>query len=160
MDGLRSGRVFVATGGLIDRLEFAVSALGSGQAAATMGETLKVSGDAMLVGTIRFRAPPSANAGGAVPVVDHVDLIAGAVTGQTTDTNPTTRLVRRFTAADWQRDGEDHVIRFRVPAPAAPGYLRLRGSNTDQAEPDRDLPGEDPWQDLWFYSNPVYLGTQ
>lgn len=157
MDGLRSGRVFVATGGLIDRLDFTVSALGYGQADASMGETLEVASDAMLMGTIRFRASPAANSAGVIPSVHHIDLIAGDVTGQAADTNPTTRLVRRFTAADWQRDGDSHVIRFRIPAPAAPGYLRLRGSSTDQAEPAPDLPGEDPWQDLWFYSNPVYL---
>lgn len=160
MDGLRSGRVFVATGGLIDELDFTVAALGEGQAAASMGETLEIGSDAMLVGTIRFRSPTSANPAGAIPAVHHIDLIAGDVTGQNIDTNPTTRIVRRFTATDWQRDGDSYVVRFRMPAPAASGYLRLRGSSTDQAEPLADLPGEDPWQDLWFYSNPVYLHMQ
>ncbi|GGB56771.1 hypothetical protein GCM10010833_09370 [Blastomonas aquatica] len=160
MDGLRSGRVFVATGGLIDRLEFTVAAVGSGQTPAAMGDSLAVDSKTMLQGTIRFRSSPVANAGGATVSVDHVDLIAGDANGQQGDSNPTTRVVRRFTAADWQRDGESYVIRFRMPAPDVSGYLRLRGSSTDQAEPAPDVAGENPWDDLWFYSNPVYLRSQ
>jgi hypothetical protein len=35
-------------------------------------------------------------------------------------------------------------------------YARVRGTNTDEAEP---LPDgrESPWSDLWFYSNPVFV---
>ena len=36
-------------------------------------------------------------------------------------------------------------------------YMRLRGTNTDQSEPAPDGAGEDPWSDLWFYSNPVFV---
>ncbi|MEU0351466.1 hypothetical protein ABZ302_32265 [Streptomyces sp. NPDC006237] len=35
-------------------------------------------------------------------------------------------------------------------------YARVRGTNTDEAEPlDDGL--ESPWDDLWFYSNPVFV---
>lgn len=33
----------------------------------------------------------------------------------------------------------------------------LRGTNTTELEPEPDARGEDPWQDLWFYSNPVFV---
>ena len=36
-------------------------------------------------------------------------------------------------------------------------YLRVRGTNGDEAEPEPDPPGEDPWSDLWFYTNPVFV---
>ncbi|UZK69063.1 phosphoesterase [Sphingomonas sp. S1-29] len=153
LDGLRAGRVFVATGGLIEQLD--VTAAASGRKAA-MGDTLAVKqGDEMIV-TIRFRPAGSANAAGAVPRVDHVDLIAGDVTLGVGDRNPSAKMVRRFTARDWRRDGKDLVVEHRMPASAAGGYLRVRGTSTPEGEPVPDVAGEDPWQDLWFYSNPVY----
>ena len=146
LDGLRSGRVFAATGGLIEGLDLTAATAG---AKAAMGETLAArEGETMTV-TIRFRPARTPNGGGTVPRVDHVDLIAGG--------DATPRLVRRFTARDWRRDGDMLVIRHRMSAPGAAGYLRIRGTNTTQGEPEPDVPGEDPWQDLWFYSNPVYL---
>lgn len=157
MDGLRSGRVFVATGDLIDRLDFRLSAMRTGHAEAGMGDLLESPEGAMLAGTIRFRPAKTANAGGSVPVVHHVDLIGGDVTAEAADANPSTHVIRRFTASDWQRDGDSFVIRFRIPTPARSGYLRIRGTSTDEDEPAPDAMGENPWQDLWFYSNPVYI---
>ncbi|WP_156140931.1 phosphoesterase [Sphingomonas sp. 37zxx] len=155
LGGLRGGRVFVATGGLVDRLDVTVT---SGDAHAMMGDTLAAKPGGEILVTIRFRPARAANAGGAVPKVDHVDLIAGAVTDSAVgDRNPSARVLRRFTARDWRREGADVVIEHRMPAPAGAGYLRVRGTNTQQGEPEADVPGEDPWQDLWFYGNPIYL---
>ena len=36
-------------------------------------------------------------------------------------------------------------------------YLRVRGTNTGELEPEPDPRGEDPWKDLWFYSNPIFI---
>ena len=36
-------------------------------------------------------------------------------------------------------------------------YIRVRGTNTEDLEPLMDKPGENPWFDLWFYSNPVFI---
>jgi hypothetical protein len=156
LSGLRGGRVFAATGGLIEGLDFSAARAKAPARAAAMGNTLAVRKDETLIVTIRFRPASGPNAAGATPRVDHVDLIAGGVPGGDGDRNPTTRLVKRFTARDWRREGEMLVIRHRMPASGA-GYLRLRGTSTTQSEPEPDLPGEDVWQDLWFYSNPVYL---
>lgn len=98
----------------------------------------------------------SANAVGTVPKVDHVDLIAGEVTGRTGDRNLTTKVVRRFPARDWRRDGDHLVIEHQMPAAGA-GYLRVRGTGTPEAEPATDIAGGNPRHDLWFYSNPVYM---
>lgn len=157
LDGLRKGRVFVATGGIVDALDLTVAAANTPARQAAMGGTLATRPGDELVVTIRFRPATRANAGGAVPRVDHVDLIAGGVTGEQADRNPTTRVVRRFTSADWRRDGRTLVMQHRMRAPAGVAYLRLRGSSTAEAEPAPDVPGEDPWRDLWFYSNPVWL---
>ena len=37
------------------------------------------------------------------------------------------------------------------------GYIRLRGTNTNELEPAADPLGENPWDDLWFYTNPVFV---
>ena len=85
----------------------------------------------------------------------------GEVTGQRADregdTNPSTRVVRRFTAADWRRNGEVLTITHVLKDVANDAYIRLRGTNTADLEPGPDPRGEDPWSDLWFYSNPIFL---
>lgn len=158
LDGLRAGRVFVTTGNLIERLDVTVATRRARERKAAMGDTLAVRPGEEMVVTIRFEPARTANGGGTVPRVDHVDLIAGAATGAVGDRNPTTRLVRRFTARDWRRDGTGFVMEHRMPAGQGAGYLRVRGTSTQEGEPLPDVPGEDPWADLWFYSNPVYFG--
>ncbi len=37
-------------------------------------------------------------------------------------------------------------------------YARVRGTSTDEMEPQVDG-NEDPWSDLWFYSNPVFVNV-
>jgi len=36
-------------------------------------------------------------------------------------------------------------------------FVRVRGSSTAEAEPSEDPQGENAWNDLWFYSNPVFI---
>ena len=36
-------------------------------------------------------------------------------------------------------------------------YVRLRGTNRDILEPEKDHSRVDVWNDLWFYSNPVMM---
>jgi hypothetical protein len=38
--------------------------------------------------------------------------------------------------------------------------LRLRGTNTAQGEPEADAKDENPWTDLWFYSNPIFVSVK
>ena len=42
----------------------------------------------------------------------------------------------------------------------APIYLRVRGTSTEEREPTPDPEGEDPWSDLWFYANPIFIDTK
>lgn len=157
MEGLRAGRVFAATGDLIDRLDFVVATADRSARAARLGETLKVNTEGELHISIRFR--PGETRSRAVPpaAVDHIDLIIGESAGAEGDVNPTTRVARRFTAADWRQVDDAYLIEARIPAPTRPAYLRLRGTNTAETEPSPDPIGEDPWSDLWFYSGAIYL---
>jgi len=33
------------------------------------------------------------------------------------------------------------------------------GTNTAELEPSEDSDREDPWSDLWFYSNPIFVSV-
>ena len=158
LESLRAGRVFVTTGDLISELW--VSARG-GKAEAGIGGTLAIPAGETVTVTIKFLDPDGTNHNGDNPVVTRVDLIAGEVRGKVadagTDSNPSTRVVARFTEKDWRRDGDYRVITHTLEAVDKPLYLRVRGTNTDDLEPQPDPDGENPWGDLWFYSNPVFI---
>ena len=159
LDGLRQGRVFVAAGGLVTELDVTARARPGGRA--ELGETLSVArGDDVAV-TIRFRDPSTPNHYGQNPSVQRVDLIVGGVNGRggdrNADRNSTTRVVERFGPSAWVQDGEYRIIEATVPGAGGNRYLRVRGTSTEDPEPPMDEPGENPWSDLWFYSNPIFL---
>ena len=78
----------------------------------------------------------------------------GAMVGRIEDSIGSSRV---FVPDDWNSEGDVHVISTIVPPFDKGGYIRLRGTNTTDAEPPMDLPGENPWSDLWFYSNPIFV---
>lgn len=158
LQSLREGRVFVTTGDLISELELFVEADG---AAASIGGTLELVAGSDVQVTIRVRDPSAANANGDNPSVSRVDLIAGnvdpALIEAAGDINPSTTVVRRFTEADWARDGEYLSMTHEFADISDAMYLRVRGTSTGELEPEPDVIDEDPWLDLWFYSNPVFV---
>jgi hypothetical protein len=161
LGGIRMGRVFVTTGDLVSELD--VTAVAGGETAQIGGYVGVKKGQKATI-TIRLRDPAAANTAGQTPSVAHVDLIIGDVTGPRADrdgdSNPTTRVAHRFTQADWTRDGEVLTMSWTLDRLERDAYVRVRGSNTDQGEPQPDTKGEDPWSDLWFYSNPIFLETR
>lgn len=161
LESFRQGRMFVTTGDLISELWVNVR---SGVSETDIGGTLHISSGDSVALSVRLRHPQGSNFNGDSPRVNRVDLIAGPVTGKTTDphtnSSPATKVVKRFSAADWHQEGDYIIICYRFDAVDAPMYLRLRGTNTSEPEPGTDAPGEDPWQDLWFYSNPVFVDVR
>jgi hypothetical protein len=160
LSALRAGNVFVTTGDLVSELYVEVS---SAERSASIGEELAVAQGDEVVINIRARDPNLNNPSGDNPEVTRIDLIVGEVMGPsadpTLDTNATTGVVQRFTAADWHREGE-YLMMSRVIRVTQPLYVRVRGTNTDELEPQKDPPAENPWHDLWFYSNPVFVTTR
>jgi hypothetical protein len=158
LDAVRNGRVFVTTGDLISELYVTAEA---GAEEASIGGSLPLSGSADVTVTIRLRDPNNSNHHGDNPSVERVDLIVGDITGpvedRSQDTNPSTRVVERFTADDWTTEGEYRTVTYTLEDVHHSSYLRVRGTNTDEPEPEADPMGEDPWTDLWFYSNPVFI---
>lgn len=153
LDGLRHGRMFAVTGDLIDALELRVTANDDEARSATMGGTLSMSPGASMRVELRVRVPASANHAGRHPVVDHVELIVG---GPGSGNRPVMQT-RVFGVRDWQVDGAWRSVSWVLPVPARGGFVRARGSSATELTPLSDVPGEDPWQDLWFYSNPVFV---
>lgn len=160
LDGLRNGRTFVTSGDLISELDMSVAAGGK---RVSLGETLKLGGAQDVTVTVKLRDPAGNNFHGENPAVSRVDLIVGDVTGKVAssqydnDTNPSTKVEKRFKADSWKRDGEYITMTYTLKNVNKNMYLRLRGTNTDQLEPEADPKGENPWNDLWFYSNPVFI---
>lgn len=176
VDGLRSGNCFVVHGDLIDHLDFWAEC---GSSAATMGESIWVPAGSDVVVTVRLRSPHEDG-------VDHVDLIAGRVSGlivpedarYNVGNNPSTHVVARFFTKGKLLDDEgfasmSHVIR-NVRSNM---YVRLRGTNLPVgAALETDFDGDplsddlahlggydnemEAYHDLWFYSNPINIRVE
>jgi hypothetical protein len=187
-EGLRSGNSFHVMGDLVTALEFTAS---SRQCQASMGGDLNLTDwpwlNEPLTLTIKFKSPPTNNCqvikdmtSCAKPVVDHIDLIAGDITGlidpsspdYTKATNETTRVIATFTAKDWRQDRDGYnVINYRIKDMDKNMYFRLRGTNMPPNTPGQtdaygnpllDTAGpvhgaQEAWNDLWFYSNPIFV---
>jgi hypothetical protein len=192
LQGLRSGKMFSVYGDLINALDFNLAGKDSRK---EMGGELKVaSGDKVTI-TIRFKSPAKNNyekpvdsgtAANVKPVVDHVDLIVGDVGARAAPgtaaysvaTNASTRVLKRFTSADWKVDADGYYsISYEVTA-SKNQYYRLRGTNlgtdvaglTQGGEPLADQRtgttdatarfngiNDRNYGSLWFYSNPVFV---
>lgn len=96
-------------------------------------------------------------------MVARVDLIAGDVRAPLLDghayINETTKVVARFPPTAWTRSGDDIEVVATLPAMKRNMYIRVRGTSTNDLEPVMDVPGENPWTDLWFYSNPIFISV-
>ena len=158
IDGLRTGRIFVTTGDLVSEVEVIAS---SGRRKAGIGGTLNVRKGRPVDISIRVRDPAGPNAAGRTPAVARIDLITGPITGpaanRSSDHAPGAGVVRRFTPSDWTREGETLTMTYRIARFAEPLYVRVRGTSTNELEPEPDPKGESPWDDLWFYANPIFI---
>ncbi|MHB8988716.1 MAG: CehA/McbA family metallohydrolase domain-containing protein [Desulfobulbia bacterium] len=181
--GLRSGNSFIVHGDLISDLRFTAQTEGK---TAEMGDILHAAAGSEVTITISFKSPIKNNHGDAV-AVDHIDLIAGEMTGKVSkllddgatpnpdyakETNESTRVIATFSGEDWQPAEKGwRTIRYHVRQIAHDMYFRLRGTNlgcgidgeTDgECNPLTDeLQGannqDKAYADLWFYSNPFFV---
>lgn len=160
-EGLRAGRVFVSTGDLVTGVELQASVGGGPAQSLSLGTTLGVPQGATVTLTLRVRDPQMPNHHGDRPEVQRLDAIVGRVTGRATDADQMRHagvsVAQRFDATQWQRDGEWIRVQLALGPVDTPQYLRWRGTSTSELEPSPDPAGEDPWTDLWFYTNPVFI---
>lgn len=168
MSALRAGNVWVDHGQLVESVDVQVRA---GGAVVGLGGILTAKRGSRIELRVRIVAATRANWAGFVPALRKVDLIVGAVTGPAADRDtmyaPETRVRR-----SWDVSGkpvveiaqslgvvDDRGLYLRLRGSdgnrTAPGY---RGAAVDPAGPAMDVQGDaDPWKDLWFYTNPVFV---
>lgn len=176
-NALRSGNSWTVMGDLINVLDFSAE---QDEAKVAMGGELQAARGKNVSLSISF-ASPEENNGGRTLGVDHIDLIAGEITGRvkpgepaySVATNATARVIATFTADDWTEVDGVNVITTTVPADKNM-YYRLRGTDKPpNAEFETDKSGNplpdseagnlgldraaEAWADLWFYSNPIYV---
>ncbi|WP_214110770.1 PHP domain-containing protein [Acrocarpospora catenulata] len=174
MRGLRAGRVWVDHGHLIAGLNVRARAVGD-RNGVTLGDTLTVRKGTAVELVIEIDLATEPNWAQFVPVLARVDVIQGDVTGPAADpdvfTTPSTKVVKSFEVGA----GAKGTVRFtyglgRLDRPV---YLRVRGTDglrsevgllgagVDPAGPKMDVLGDaDPWLDLWFYTNPIWVRTK
>ncbi|MFF4273388.1 PHP domain-containing protein [Streptomyces sp. NPDC001536] len=168
MDGIRAGRIWVDHGQLLSGLDARVA---GGGRWATLGGALHVKKGTNVTLTVDVSLADGPNWAGYVPKLARVDVIQGDVTGPVADkdtfTAPTAKVVRSY-----EVDKSSGVVRltYQLGRVDRPLYVRLRGSDgnrtavgamgaaVDPAGPAIDVVGDaDPWLDLWFYSNPIWV---
>jgi hypothetical protein len=168
MAGLRAGQVWVDHGALIRGVDVRVS---SGNSWVTLGDTLVARRGSRIQLNITVDLANGPNWAQVEPMLDRVDVIRGAVTGpaanRDTFTAPQTKVVKSFEVGssrgrvsftyDLGRLDDPFYVRLRGTDGnrSAPGFL---GASVDPAGPAMDVVGDaDPWIDLWFYTNPIWV---
>jgi len=172
MDGIRSGRVWVDHGGLISGLDVRARVAGDRRSTSgtPLGGVMRVKRGTKVELTIDIDLASTPNWAQFVPVLARVDVIAGSVTGAVSDrdsfTAPNTKVVKSF-EVDKGTGKVSFTYSFgRVDEPF---YVRVRGTDgkrtapglmgaADPVGPAMDVIGDaDPWLDLWFYGNPIWV---
>jgi hypothetical protein len=170
MDGLRNGRIWVDHAGLLNALDVQLRIKGS-PSGATLGGSLPVHRGQRVELVVKVTPANRPNWAQFVPRLARVDVIAGDVTGPVSDkdvfTTPNTKVVKSYDTSTatgtvtltYDVGPVDHAMYFRVRGTdgkrSAPGIL---GPSVDPAGPALDVQGDaDPWADLWFYANPIWV---
>ncbi|WP_146007705.1 PHP domain-containing protein [Brachybacterium sp. UMB0905] len=173
MEALRAGRVWIDHGHLLGDLAVELTTA-DGSAAVTLGGTLQVAAGTEVVLRVHVTPATRENSAGILPVLAHVDLIRGDVTGPfddpDTQSTPNTRVAERQDTAD--RGQEPYTLEFSLGPVNSDLYVRLRGSDGNRSgvgpmgadvDPAGPIPhgGEpdagNPWADTWFYTNPMFI---
>ncbi|UQU63519.1 histidinol-phosphatase [Couchioplanes caeruleus] len=173
MDGLRAGRVWVDHGRLVKTLDARVRVAGDRRPSTgtPLGGVLQVRRGTATELTLDIDLQDVPNWAQFVPVLQRVDVIVGSVTGPVADKDsfraPDTRVVKSFEVSPGARK---LTVTYSLGRLDKPFYLRLRGTDgnrtqpglmgaaTDPYGPQLDVAGDaDPWGDLWFYTNPIWV---
>ena len=171
MDGLRAGRVYVDHGSLTDGLDVSVRPRGSRGPGSPLGSIRSARKGERLELVIAINPATQPNWAQFVPKLARVDVIRGSVTGASTDKDammaPDTRVVlqqdvtgvkgRIVVTYDLGRVEDPFYVRVRGTDGKRAG-VGLRGAAVDPRGPLADVKGDaDPWDDLWFYTNPIWV---
>jgi hypothetical protein len=164
MQALQAGRVAAVHGRLVENLDIRVRSAEQGdpQGATLGGRTwVRRGGDVQV--TITVKVAGGVNGGGFVPKLAKVDLISGPVTGEQSDRDhflaPETKVVKTFEVGTGRAQ---YTFDYTFKNVDRSFYVRFRGSDGKQLDADGNPPIDvigdaNPWDDLWFYANPVFV---
>ena len=185
VEGLHAGNSWVVEGDLIDSLDFKVDTAVMGETLLGVGPVVTVTitvrdPDGNNWGPTGHNTPALDHID--VIVGDVTGLIAPSDPAYTNDVNPTARVIARFAAVGGAVDtasvtntawtdlgGGVKRMSLVYNTQGRKMYFRLRGSNQAVGGPETDgvgnplldAPGantaEKAWDDLWFYSNPIFV---
>jgi hypothetical protein len=171
LEAIRAGRVWVDHGGLVDSID-ARLVLERGRTI-PLGGTLIGKRDRKVTVTADIMTASRPNRAGFVPELARVDVIVGRIDGPAADhdamTAPATRVVAQLPVAQLAAIPGGYRLSLEIAPPGDRFYVRLRGTDgkrqqpgflgaaIDPAGPAIDVLGDaDPWEDLWFYTSPLY----
>jgi hypothetical protein len=171
MNGLRAGRVWVDHGSLVDSVDVRVRKSGSHDPGFPLGSVVPARRGQRYELVIGIRTQSTPNWAQFVPALAKVDVIRGSVTGPSADRDSMhasdTAVVKTFDVS-----GKSGLIqlKFDLGRLDHPCFVRLRGSDGKRSQtglngaqvdangPAMDALGDaDPWNDLWFYTNPIWV---
>ncbi|SNY35022.1 twin-arginine translocation signal domain-containing protein [Paractinoplanes atraurantiacus] len=173
MDGLRAGRVWVDHGRLIKGLDARVRTAGDRRPSTgtPLGGVHQVKRGTSTELTLEIDLQDVPNWAQFVPVLKRVDVIVGTITGPVKDKDafqaPDTKVVKSF---EISAGAKKVSLSFSLGRLDKPFYVRVRGTDGKRTQPGLlgpsidpfgpklDVVGDaDPWGDLWFYTNPIFV---
>jgi hypothetical protein len=171
MRGLRAGRVWVDHGCLVDAVDVRLRKAGSRDPGFPLGSAVSARRGQRYELVIMIQTRSTPNWAQFVPSLAQVDVIRGSVTGPASDRDtfnaPDTAVVQTYDVS-----GRSGLITLSYDLGKLDDafYVRLRGSDGNRtavglngqgvyaAGPAMDVLGDaDPWADLWFYTNPIWV---
>ncbi len=163
MQAMGKGRMWVMHGDLIKALDVRVTGTSAANGGVTLGGTyLARSGDDVVL-TMKITVNGAMNNNGNVNALKRVDVITGPITGAPKDMDvflaPETVVTKSF---DVTAITGEVTLMHTFKDVRRPFYVRLRGTDgraaaTGSIEPRLDPVPVDPWTDLWFYTNPIFI---
>ena len=163
MKAMQAGQILTTHGGIIDGADIRVTTSDDKQGVTTGGRTFVTKGGTVTA-TITINLASRANFAGLLPLLKKVDLISGPITGPAANKStmfaPDTKVEKTFEVS--QSSGQV-VLTYTYKNVGNSFYLRYRGSDgkvlaKNGVDPAMDISGDsDPWNDLWFYTNPVFI---
>ena len=158
-NSIRDGRIFVTTGDLISEVWFEASS--SSSETASIGSTLEISAGSTVVLNIKLLDPSDLNHNRENPTLERVDLIFGEFFEERidldADENPSTKVLKRWGRDELATEENYLTAKYVIENIGKSFYVRLRGTNSKELEPLEDGENENPWEDLWFYTNPIFV---
>ncbi|MXG90370.1 PHP domain-containing protein [Nocardioides flavescens] len=173
MRGMRDGRLWVDHGALVKAVDVRVRTTGRGRTdTETLGGTIVTRKGSRAQLTVRVDVQDRPNWSQFVPQLARVDLIRGKVDPLSATDRDTFRAPDTKVVEQWDVSGRTGTVEitYDLGVVEQAFYVRLRGTDgkrsqpgylgaaVDPAGPAIDVVGSaDPWEDLWFYTNPIWV---